>query len=102
MVEQEQEEPETSAATKARHMVYSTLGETQAVPFRSLKSPEYMRTQTGLNELDRVLGGGLVLGSVVLLSGDRYAMRWVRSAVCCMFPARNPKGKLRCAPSVCM
>lgn len=70
MVEQEQEEPETSAATKARHMVYSTLGETQAVPFRSLKSPEYMRTQTGLNELDRVLGGGLVLGSVVLLSGE--------------------------------
>ena len=40
MVEQEQEEPETSAATKARHMVYSTLGETQAVPCRSLKSPE--------------------------------------------------------------
>lgn len=29
-----------------------------------------IRTQTGFNELDRVLGGGLVQGSVVLLTGD--------------------------------
>src|SRR5438874_1528487 len=29
-----------------------------------------MRTPTGLSELDRVLGGGLVAGSVVLLGGD--------------------------------
>ncbi|MBO67981.1 MAG: DNA repair protein RadA [Acidiferrobacteraceae bacterium] len=28
------------------------------------------RRQTGISELDRVLGGGLVLGSVILLSGD--------------------------------
>ena len=28
------------------------------------------RLQTGMNELDRVLGGGLVLGSVVLIGGD--------------------------------
>src|SRR6187399_725087 len=28
------------------------------------------RIQTGLEELDRVLGGGLVLGSVTLLGGD--------------------------------
>ncbi|HEU4603779.1 MAG TPA: ATPase domain-containing protein, partial [Steroidobacteraceae bacterium] len=28
------------------------------------------RIETGLNELDRVLGGGLVLGSVTLLGGD--------------------------------
>lgn len=29
-----------------------------------------MRTKTGLDELDRVLGGGLVRGSVVLIGGD--------------------------------
>ena len=29
-----------------------------------------LRLQTGLNELDRVLGGGIVNGSVVLLSGE--------------------------------
>ncbi len=35
-----------------------------------LELPEYMRSKTGMNELDRVLGGGLVHGSVVLLSGE--------------------------------
>lgn len=38
--------------------------------FSELKMPAYMRTNTGMNELDRVLGGGLVDGSVVLLSGE--------------------------------
>ena len=31
---------------------------------------EEIRTQTGMGELDRVLGGGLVDGSVILLSGE--------------------------------
>ena len=32
--------------------------------------PDYMRYETGYAELDRVLGGGLVHGSVVLISGE--------------------------------
>ena len=32
--------------------------------------PSYIRTKTGMAELDRVLGDGLVSGSVVLLSGE--------------------------------
>ncbi len=32
--------------------------------------PSYIRSKTGMGELDRVLGGGLVRGSVVLLSGE--------------------------------
>ena len=35
-----------------------------------LEAPEYMRTKTGMEELDRVLGGGLVGGSAVLISGE--------------------------------
>ena len=35
-----------------------------------LTLPEYIRATTGMNELDRVLGGGLVNSSVVLLSGE--------------------------------
>ncbi len=35
-----------------------------------LELPNYFRSETGMNELDRVLGGGLVQGSVVLLSGE--------------------------------
>lgn len=35
-----------------------------------IKSDSSVRYKTGLNELDRVLGGGIVKGSLVLLSGD--------------------------------
>lgn len=42
----------------------------RAVSFSELDIPEYIRTDTGLSELDRVLGGGIVSGSVVLLSGE--------------------------------
>lgn len=36
----------------------------------SLEITDYIRMKTGLGELDRVLGGGLVKGSVVLISGE--------------------------------
>ncbi len=41
-----------------------------AVKLSEMKLPDYMRSKTGMGELDRVLGGGLVQGSVVLLSGE--------------------------------
>ena len=41
-----------------------------ATAFEDLELPSYMRFDTGMEELDRVLGGGLVHGSVVLLSGE--------------------------------
>ena len=42
----------------------------KAEKFSELDIPEYIRAKTGMGELDRVLGGGLVSGSVVLLSGE--------------------------------
>ena len=42
----------------------------KAERFSELELPTYMRTGTGMGELDRVLGGGLVDRSVVLLSGE--------------------------------
>ena len=42
----------------------------KAEKFSELELPTYMRTGTGMGELDRVLGGGLVDSSVVLLSGE--------------------------------
>ena len=42
----------------------------RALPISELTLPAYMRSETGMGELDRVLGGGLVQGSVVLLSGE--------------------------------
>ncbi len=54
----------------ARRTLTARMGERRAVPYRELEMPSYIRTATGLGELDRVLGGGLVLGSVVLLAGE--------------------------------
>ncbi len=42
----------------------------QAYPLTEIKADTSHRYNTGLTELNRVLGGGLVKGSVVLLSGD--------------------------------
>ena len=42
----------------------------RAERFSELEMPKYMRTCTGMGELDRVLGGGLVDSSAVLLSGE--------------------------------
>ena len=58
-----------TAAAHKRISIVST-GDGRAVSFQNLEIPHYMRQNTGLGELDRVLGGGLVHGSVVLLSGE--------------------------------
>ena len=53
-----------------KHEVYALPKEMSATEFSKLEISDYMRVETGLSELDRVLGGGLVNGSVVLLSGE--------------------------------
>ena len=42
----------------------------RAMKVSEMTTPDYIRSMTGYNELDRVLGGGIVKGSVVLLSGE--------------------------------
>jgi DNA repair protein RadA/Sms len=42
----------------------------RALPLNEMSQDECIRSLTGLTELDRVLGGGLVRGSVVLLTGE--------------------------------
>jgi len=42
----------------------------EAVPLNTITDQDIIRLSTGLNELNRVLGGGIVPGSVVLLGGD--------------------------------
>ena len=61
----EEESPAVTAkesAKPARVASVSRLSE--------IEVSEQIRTQTGMGELDRVLGGGLVGGSVILLSGE--------------------------------
>src|SRR4051812_33180651 len=42
----------------------------RAVRLRDVQAAEVARLHTGIGELDRVLGGGIVPGSVVLLGGS--------------------------------
>lgn len=63
-------DPPAKAASGRLALVSSLSTDGDAVPLDTLELPSYMRSNTGLAELDRVLGGGLVLGSVVLLSGE--------------------------------
>ena len=65
---EEQEEVIVSDKAKGRKPLTAKLEE--ALPFASLELPEYMRSESGMSELDRVLGGGFVHGSVVLLAGE--------------------------------
>ena len=44
--------------------------ESRAEKFSEIEMPNYLRSKTGMSEIDRVLGGGLVANSVVLLSGE--------------------------------
>ena len=41
-----------------------------AIPLSQINAADEHRFVTGISELDRVLGGGIVKGSVILLSGD--------------------------------
>lgn len=39
-------------------------------PLSEIKSDEHNRYKTGISELDRILGGGMVAGSLILLGGE--------------------------------
>ena len=61
---------EEVAAEPAARGKAAVVSQNKAERFSELKIPVYMRSKTGMAELDRVLGGGLVDSSVVLLSGE--------------------------------
>ncbi|HSU35330.1 MAG TPA: DNA repair protein RadA [Propionibacteriaceae bacterium] len=50
--------------------VTSSVPESKAVPIGQVSADLAIRTLTGVSELDRVLGNGLVPGAVVLLAGE--------------------------------
>jgi len=55
----------------SRHTSLIThLGKSEPQLLSSIKHESGNRISTGINELDRVLGGGVVAGSVVLIGGD--------------------------------
>ena len=62
---------ETAPLAPERHSLGAAPApKSPAKRFRDLEVSDYLRSETGMKELDRVLGGGLVEGSVVLISGE--------------------------------
>jgi len=61
---------EEVAPTDARGPSRATAKSARPLPLRDVESSGEERLQSGIGELDRVLGGGVVPGSLVLLGGD--------------------------------
>ncbi len=59
-----------SAAAKAGPATAATSASQPAVPVTEVEATAAVRQGTGVEEFDRVLGGGLVAGAVVLLAGE--------------------------------
>ena len=64
------EEKRASASSGRATATRSTGRALRPVPLGQVEAPAVERLRTGIGELDRVLGGGLVPASLVLVSGD--------------------------------
>lgn len=63
-------EEKITTSTGAKRGAARTDQEAKIVPITSVSTDEDERMKTGIKELDRVLGGGIVDGSLVLVGGD--------------------------------
>lgn len=70
LVEEARRPDPPPAARRRGHGAQGPGSPLKPVPLRSVQSPHIPRFSTGIGELDRVLGGGLVPGSLVLLGGS--------------------------------
>lgn len=62
---EEKKEPASRRSSIASH-----LGKSEPQPLSTIVSGSEQRTSTCISEFDRVLGGGVVAGSVILIGGD--------------------------------
>ena len=62
------EEKSTSGSKQAASL--RLIGKTEPVALGSMEGTSEFRISTGIKEFDRVLGGGVVPGSVILVGGD--------------------------------
>ena len=64
-------EPAAAPGAAGRNTRFQALAKSQPVAtLADIEAADVARTPTGLEELDRVLGGGIVEGGVVLIGGD--------------------------------
>ena len=64
------EERIDSGITKGTTVAARAVHEAKVVPLTEVTADDDTRSETGIKELERVLGGGIVPGSLVLVGGD--------------------------------
>lgn len=64
------EERIDSGITKGTTVAARAVHEAKVVPLTEVTADDDTRSETGIKELDRVLGGGIVPGSLILVGGD--------------------------------
>jgi hypothetical protein len=62
--------PAAAPPTTASHAIRGAGGTADLAVLADIEAARGPRTPTGIDELDRVLGGGIVEGGVVLIGGD--------------------------------
>lgn len=65
--ERERVDPKDSSGTARRSLA---LRDSRPTPFTDIEPQDDVRELTGIDEFDRVLGGGIVPGSLVLIGGE--------------------------------
>lgn len=65
-----EEEIKVSQPNNMKNRAYNSIRSVSSLNIHNIEIDNEIRYKTGLSEFDRVLGGGLVKGSLVLLSGD--------------------------------
>ena len=69
----------TKGSTQGAKAVRELVREAKVIPLNDVTAEDDVRCATGIKELDRVLGGGIVPGSLVLVGGDPG----IGSLLCC-------------------
>ncbi len=69
-MEESEVEQEVKKSSASRIKASAIRTEQKSFPINKIDLPEQVRTKSGIGEFDRVLGGGIVNGSVVLISGE--------------------------------
>lgn len=70
LVEERAPDPGAAGGPSAHRYAMPGLGTPGAIKYSDIEASKADRIPTGINEFDRVLGGGIVPGSLILLGGE--------------------------------
>ena len=77
----------------------SAVDAAEVIPYPEIPASDRSRNPTGIDELDRVLGGGLIAGAVVLVGGEpgigTVQARWAGCPVATAPQPEPPDGPAR-------